>query len=720
MERFSVTRSVTCAVPIVRSNPPWPARRVAPVSATLIALALAGCGGGSGTPIATNAEPQAASSAPAPASSPAPAPAPVAIKGVAATGAPLTGASIRVFDATGATLCEATADADGAYACTLGAAPKAPLVVQAVRDEVMLLSALGDAASGTVNVTPITHLIVATLAADGDPQALMTRLAAGQAPFTAAALGAAVERVTDALKPLTDRLGATIDPIRGAFAADGTGHDKALDALQVSIRPEGSTSNVEITVKTVPGSEDAAPVAISFQANATTIPTIPSTGDFGALSTVNVPAAIADLAARMNACLALAPAQRAPNGPTLGSTLVATECRSLFSQDDPSRFLTNGARVGPLAGAAYSSMFSDASIPMRYDAGMFDFYRTNGDWVVTYRTASPGGAVSFEQVVARLEDGKLKFIGNQFAYSAAVRPIVQRREYLNTPAATSLTVGYNVTIANRVDGSGNAVFTKVEVTTPRGNTLTYLPSPGLSSLVLAKADGTASTTSVIRLAGRLTDPAQTAHPADVDPSLYFADRALYTDEFIRTIPNQGVWRMTFFHADGSPNVVQAYRTVARAMTLAEAAQARFAEPLQASKDALKARSAADGYGTFPASPSAQTPQYADLRGADGGAWWAVPAGALAPSTINLYGRATTVSTSPRYNDAINVPPSARSAVIRCSAQSVGDLHCAAAPLRDQYATGATFNAVELWGRDARQTELSSMTALYKVTMPVQP
>ncbi len=73
-----------------------------------------------------------------------------------------------------------------------------------------------------------------------------------------------------------------------------------------------------------------------------------------------------------------------------------------------------------------------------------------------------------------------------------------------------------------------------------------------------------------------------------------------------------------------------------------------------------------------------------------------------------------------YNDAINVSPSAHSAVIRCSAQSVGDLHCAAAPLRDQYATGATFNAIELWGRDALQTECSSLTALYKVTVPVQP
>ncbi len=79
-----------------------------------------------------------------------------------------------------------------------------------------------------------------------------------------------------------------------------------------------------------------------------------------------------------------------------------------------------------------------------------------------------------------------------------------------------------------------------------------------------------------------------------------------------------------------------------------------------------------------------------------------------------------MSTSPRYNDAIDVAPSARSAEIQCSAQLQGDLHCAAVPFRNQYTTGGTFNAIELWGREAWQTERSSLTALYKATVPVQP
>ncbi|MCX7231801.1 MAG: carboxypeptidase regulatory-like domain-containing protein [Burkholderiales bacterium] len=693
-------------------TPPSSAVRfAAPLAATAIALALAACGGGGSGSADTT---PTASAAPTP-TTPA-APIAVEIKGVAATGAPMAGATVTVYDATGAKVCESTAAADGSYACSLGTEPKAPFVIQAALGEVTLLSALGTASAGTVNVTPITHLIAATLAADGDPQTLMTRLASGEKPYTAEALQSAVDRVTSALKPLTDLLGATIDPIRGSFAADGTGYDKVLDALQVSIRPDGNTSNVEVTVKAMPTSEDAAPVAISFQANATTIPPLPATIDLGTVSTVNVPSAIADLAARLNACYALPAAQRVSDGTNAGSTLVAPACRTLFSQDDPTTFLSNGARVGPAQTAAYSSLFRDGAVGLRWEAGAFDFYRANGDWIVSYKVVLPDGTVSPEQAAARLEGGKLKMIGNQYVYSAGVRPIVQRREHINTPAASNLSVGYNVQIANRVDGSGNPVFSKVEVTTPRGNKLTYLPSTGLSYMVLAKQDGSASATPVIRLAGKMLDPARTVHPADVDTALFFADRTVYTEEVIRAIPDQSVWKMEFFHVNpATPNVVQAYRTVSRSMTLAEASQVKFAQPLAAMKDALKLESGATGSVSFTDTPSAGNPAYAYIEPDGGGAFWTVPAGAPAPTSVTIFGRAP--SNGARFNDSVSVPPSARKATIRCSAQTAGDAHCAAAPYRDQYAVGSSANLLELWARDGRQMEYSSMTALYKLTVP---
>ena len=88
--------------------------------------------------------------------------------------------------------------------------------------------------------------------------------------------------------------------------------------------------------------------------------------------------------------------------------------------------------------------------------------------------------------------------------------------------------------------------------------------------------------------------------------------------------------------------------------------------------------------------------------------------------MTLFGRAGASPTSARFNDGVNVPPSARKVTIRCSALGVSDTHCAAAPYRDQYATGTVLNMVELWARDSRQREVSSMTALYRLTLPTQP
>lgn len=672
----------------------------APFAVGALALALAACGGSSGDGPATAGVQDA--------------PTAVKIGGVAATGAPLAGATVKVYDATGAKVCEVTTGADGAYSCDLGPSPKAPFVIQAEIGDVKLVSAFGAAASGTANITPITTLIAATLAADGNPASLISSLAQGGAAPTPDALKAAVDKVTTALKPLTDLLGATIDPISGTFAADGTGYDKVLDALQVSIRPDGTTSNVEVTVKAVPTAEDGAPVSISFQANASSLPPLPATIDLGDVASTNVPAAIADLLSRANACYALPTAQRVTDGTNPGSTVSAAACRSLFLQDDPSTFLSNGSRVGPQAGAAFGSLFRDGATGAKWENGAFSFFRVNRDWVLTYRYTSADGNVSNEQIVARNVGGSLKIVGNDYAYGASVRPIVQFRDHLNTPAASSLSVGYNVNIANRTDGSGNPIFAKAEVTTPRGVVFTYTPTAGLSYLVIERG-GAPTATPIIRLAGKLTAPGATAHPGDVDTGLFFGDRTVWTEDAIRAIPDQSVWKIEFFHADGvTPNVVQAYRTVSRAPTLAEASQVKFADVLPANKERLRSQSSA-GFITFPGTPNAQDPQFAYLVPDDGSDFWGVPAGAVAPSSVNLYGRAP--SNGARFNDGANVPSTGRTVTIQCSAQSVGDAHCAASPYRNQYATGSTANLIELWGRDARQVEYSTMNALYRLTVP---
>ena len=69
--------------------------------------------------------------------------------------------------------------------------------------------------------------------------------------------------------------------------------------------------------------------------------------------------------------------------------------------------------------------------------------------------------------------------------------------------------------------------------------------------------------------------------------MVFANPADWPDDTIRAIPDQSVWRIEFFHVDGArPNVVQTYRTVSRAQTLAEVAATPFAGPTAAARAAL--------------------------------------------------------------------------------------------------------------------------------------
>ena len=109
---------------------------------------------------------------------------------------------------------------------------------------------------------------------------------------------------------------------------------------------------------------------------------------------------------------------------------------------------------------------------------------------------------------------------------------------------------------------------------------------------------------MIRLAARFKNAGTAGTPGQYETGAHFVSPA-YTDEDLRLIPEQGVWRLEFFHADSSKaNVVQNYRTISRAPTLAELATLQFAQMTATAKAELRAESAATGRLTFGA-PSPQ-------------------------------------------------------------------------------------------------------------------
>jgi hypothetical protein len=664
--------------------------------AAALALMTACGGGGDDTP----AQPMATS-----------------LTGTAATGAALAGATLLVTDQTGATVCDTTTDALGTFQCTLPPGTPRPLVLRAAKEETVLYSATATTGDVRANVTPLTTIIAARLAPDGNPATLSTTVRTTPQAVTADTLRTQSDALIAALQPLLTALGITIDPLAGPLVADGTGQDKVLDAIAVTVRPDGTASNIEITVKTMPTTANPDPVSIQFRSNVATVPPLPLTVATADLSAIPTPAVVASLMSRLTACFALPLSQRvnAPNDTTsvvgAASDVIAPACRTLFVNDDPTTYLSGGSRVGRNASNAgsFSGLFRAGARGVVFSDGNFEYFRSNGDMIVSAKWIDPQGNTANETYVVRNVGGVLKLIGNQYAYSSAVRPYAEDRELVNSPQFSYYSTGYNIRVDNRTDSSGNPIFSKVLVTTPLGTTLTLLPAAGQSLLAIAPNNTTPSGTSVLRLAAGYRDTAMTAdHPSLKEPTLVYAS-PLRTDDEISTLQDRSLWTFEFFHADSSQaNVVQSNRTLARPYTVSEIRLRPFAQITASARADLIAESV-PGYAIFTSPDTAQLGEAANPA-------WTVPTGALAPTSVSVLGRAPFGSTTAgvsgnRFDDFASISSTARFATVFCSPQTVNDLHCAG---NGQYAVNTTINMIELWGVGINQVEISKKAGLFRL------
>lgn len=682
--------------------------------ATALLLSLAACGGGggsSGFPVSggTGGGSSGGGTAPAAMSS--------TLSGTVATGAAFSDAAVTVIDQTGTTVCTTTTNAQGTYTCTLPAGTKAPLVIKASRDDRVLYSTTASAADGIANVTPLTTIVVAQLSPDGNPASLAGAIQSNPQAFTATTIQTQVAKLVAALKPLLDALGQSApDLMGGSFAADGTGQDKLLDAISVSVLPNGTTANIEITVKTVPTDSTSAPVSISFNTmeGPQTLPPIQA-DDLAATPTPAVASALFD---RMTACYALPLTQRVDsaindntNATGTAANVVAQACKTLFVGDDPATFVSNGYGVGRDSknAGSFSGLFRAGATGVKFDRGNVEFARANGDFVFSYRTRDVNDNATNDTIIARNVGGTLKLTGNDYSYRASVRPFSESRDLLNAPTYNYNTTGYNISIDNKVDGAGVSIFTKVVVTTPQGVKLSYLPSVGLSYLVL---DGTS--TPVYRLRAAYKDPATAGNPGDNNTAVYASPQL--TEAQISALQNQSVWKMEFLLAGQNEgdagNAIQMYRTLSRAQTLGEISQLVYADITATMRAEIIAETAALGVLIF--GPVSQNdPNNVEISANGNQDGWAVPEGALAPTSILAYGRAPRVGATQgaRFNDSAGVPSSARKTIIYCSKQGAGDRHCDDSMGR-QYAEGASVNDLEFWAVNSRQVEVSKHVAFY--------
>jgi hypothetical protein len=215
----------------------------------------------------------------------------------------------------------------------------------------------------------------------------------------------------------------------------------------------------------------------------------------------------------------------------------------------------------------------------------------------------------------------------------------------------------------------------------------------------------------MRMAGHFASPATPGEPRRRDTTIFWAADPTgaardWSDAQLATIANVGRWKVELFLAGntgGTPDAVQFATTLARASTVAELQQKAFPQLTPAMRERLVAGASANGRIALKAGDRIQV----GGGGVDG---WTVPPGALAPLQVQAQGRTSATNTA-RWNDFTNIPASARSADVVCSAQGSQDTHCAPT---GGYAEGALWDQLQLSVSDARQETRFKTVNLFRI------
>lgn len=198
------------------------------ILAACMSSVLIGCGGGG-----------SASTTPTPTAT---------LTGTAASGAPIVG-TVTIKDSSSTPKTKTvTIAADGKYTVDVSDMT-APFMMRADgtvggRSYSLYSAAASSDVNGTVNITPLTDLIVANIAG----QVASSIYTSGNfSSLTSTALSQAETKLQQRLQPVLTALGldTAIDLLRATFNANHTGLDAALDVLRVTVAPDGLSATIK-------------------------------------------------------------------------------------------------------------------------------------------------------------------------------------------------------------------------------------------------------------------------------------------------------------------------------------------------------------------------------------------------------------------------------------------------------------------------------------------
>jgi len=479
------------------------AMKLTPVVSGIAALVLSACGGSD-------------SSSPPPGQ-----PAAQTVSGVAAAGAAMQAATVKLVDATGKTV-DCPADAStGAFHCAVTGltAPFALSAYGNVADSQATLIALSaTAGTQTINITPITNAIAATIVG-GDPTKLLADTGLLQSKVTAQAVAGTVQAYSTALADLLAATGNTgVDLISGPLTAGAPGLDRLLDQLKINVLPDGgvqissvagASSDTPVQLQLAPGvppqASDKASLPAAATINGAVVSNLPSASDLAALQRA------------LNQCFAGSTGAARTGGSVsaCGQIFVDDVASGALNAGVPAAYLNNGMSVdqefGAPAGGAPGIVADDAmnnasfSLPevIRVVAG-------DTMWIKLAWTRSDGIRDGMQQhVQLAVRPGSLangdtgwRVIGNQRAVLSKVNANAQKWDWLN-PANPSTGTNAFVDSLNLQVGAVDAAGTAVDFAIVNG--------PGLrNGVFLQPSSGTCDTLNIRAQIASGQTPAQLA------------------------------------------------------------------------------------------------------------------------------------------------------------------------------------------------------------------
>lgn len=526
------------------------------VSAAILTLAGCGSGGGGGS---------------APAVTPAPVVAPadpdVVLSGTAATGAPMKGAKVQLIDATGVVIETVTAGDDGSYTFTAfkSSKYKAPFAVAAtgtVGDTTeTLVGVTATAASAVVNVTPITHAVVATLT-DGNPFILVTDPKSLTAAISKASLDASEKGFHDALADNIAAAGMSGNLLNTKFDA---AQDTLLDNVKVKVNTDGS-----VEIATLAGSMiDDLAASASKPADASSVVLAKGVVPSAALkASLPAPAAggligigIMDTTlAGLNACFKLPAASRGSYAAPLGA------CNFRLTMTSPS-YKNNGYTATQQFGGMLTSTAMDNAEFLKPEI-IRQLAADRAQVKVVWKRAD-GLLGSIVTVAQKDTDGVWRLVGNQRNDDVNINGAVTRRLSVNGLNTSRYETGFDLFVRDNGTVS-QAVVTGAGL--PDAGVL-LKHRAGCEFLTIAKADGSTSGCAALfrvnaaKLDGSVFTPTLN-NPLYASPYM--------TDAQITAIAPGSLYKIVVTSTSGA---VSTYwnRLRSRPYTMAELAQVHFIE-----------------------------------------------------------------------------------------------------------------------------------------------